>query len=78
MGHAVQVTFNLTMGTAQYELGAISWKGLKVTGFTGKVLPGQAGLTGLINPVDCSNVTDASDPYDIEECDNQALENAIR
>jgi hypothetical protein len=75
---ATQVTFNLSVGTAQYELGAISWKGLKVTGFTGKVLPGQAGLTGLIDPLDCSNINDSSDPYDIEECENQALESAIR
>lgn len=72
------MTFNLSVGTAQYELGAISWKGLKVTGFTGKVLPGQAGLNGLVNPLDCSNINDSSDPYDIEECENQALESAIR
>jgi hypothetical protein len=49
-----------------------------MTGFSGKVLPGQAGLTGLIEEIDCSAITDDSDMFDVEACDNQAMAAAIR
>jgi len=73
-----KVSFALTVPTAQFELGPLKWKGLKMTGFSGKVLPGQAGLTGLLEEIDCSAVGDGSDLFDIEACANQALEAAIR
>lgn len=33
----LQVTFGLTVATQQFEQGPLKWKGLKLTGFTGKV-----------------------------------------
>ena len=49
-----------------------------MTGFSGKVLPGQAGLNGLVEELDCSNITEDSDTFDIEACENQAMSAAIR
>ena len=43
-----------------------------------QVLPGQAGLTGLVNAANCSLVNEDSPQFEIEECENEALEAAIR
>ena len=43
-----------------------------------QVLPGQAGLLGLPEDLDCSTIGPDSDILDIEACEEQAAELAIR
>ncbi|KAK3289380.1 hypothetical protein CYMTET_3180 [Cymbomonas tetramitiformis] len=72
------VSFTLSVPASQLELGPLSWKSLKASGFTGQVLPGQAGLLGLLDEIDCSTIGPDSDIFDIEQCEEQELENSIR
>ena len=38
----------LTISKQQFDIGALSWRGLKASGFAGKILPGQTGADGLL------------------------------
>jgi len=73
-----EVSFDIPVSKAQLESGPLTWTSLKVSGFTGKVLPGQAGLLGLPESTDCSAIGPDSDPLDIEACEEQEAESAIR
>lgn len=68
-----EVSFVLTMPQSQFDLGKLTWQGLKASGFTGKILPGQAGLTGLLGDDECAL---DSDPQACE--DERAAMAAIR
>ena len=54
----------LTMGKNQLDAGPLHWQGLKASGFTGKILPGQTGSTGLLGENECDL---APDPGECEE-----------
>jgi len=43
-----------------------------------QVLPGQAGLLGVPNELDCSSIGPDSDILDVEACEEQEAELAIR
>ncbi len=43
-----------------------------------QVLPGQSGLLGLPEDLDCSDVGPGSDILDVEACEEQAAELAVR
>jgi len=45
-----QVSFDLTLPKTQLELGPLSWKGLKVSGFTGKVGVWPDGPPASVHP----------------------------
>lgn len=61
---ASEVSFVLTVPKAQLDLGGLSWRGLKASGFTGKILPGQTGAEGLLGESECDL---APDPGECEE-----------
>jgi len=73
-----EVSFEIPVLRSQLEAGKLVWKGLKVSGYTGKVLPGQSGLLGLPTDLDCSAIGPDSDILDIEACEQQDAESAIR
>ncbi len=56
-----KVTFALTMPATQYEAGALSWSGLKASGFAGKILPGQTGGLGLLGEDECELAVDPAE-----------------
>ena len=59
-----EVTFTLRMSRAQLDAGELTWKGLKASGFAGKILPGQTGQGGLLGADECDL---APDPAECEE-----------
>jgi hypothetical protein len=63
-GGTSDVSFVLTMGKNQLDAGPLHWQGLKASGFTGKILPGQTGSTGLLGENECDL---APDPGECEE-----------
>eukprot|EP00873_Tetraselmis_striata_P038698 jgi/Tetstr1/458962/TSEL_004433.t1 len=73
-----EVSFEVPVSKSQLEQGRLVYKGLKVSGYTGKVLPGQSGLLGLPTDLDCSAIGPDSDPLDVEACEEQSAELAIR
>lgn len=56
-----EVSFVLNMSSAQYDLGELSWQGLKASGFAGKILPGQTGATGLLGENECDLAPDPAE-----------------